>query len=521
MERHSLVSLTRCSALALAALLLAAAPRPAVAQASAYVPLDDVSYAYIDALSARGMLRSLSGLERPYTRLELKAAIDSARITAPAGVIESWLNRLEAATAKYDTGPDADSAASVVHARFSGDLFATAQTSGRRELMLADDANNIEPGATIRMVMAGGPLAVSIRGLIDNRLNVDPEFAGRKDRKVGGRIEDAYGGGQWKYGEIAVGRVARNWGPPTLTGLQLGNYAYSYDHLYAKLGTPAVHISAVVTRLEDYVTPSDTHVQRYLSVHRLALRHASWEIGAMESYLYTGVGRGFEPSLANPFNLYSISWRNEGSQADGNLGMGMDGMWRSRRFGNVAAEVFLDDLQIDKCDTICHEPSSYALTISSEGIPVHGEQRGFASYTRVSNLAYRTPNPAERYTSFGVGLGRGFSDYDEVRVGLDLAMLRAAPLRIYAAYRRQGEGDYRKPYPPVAEYGSTSAFLSGVVMKVTRLAVESSAHAGSFEGTADVGLNHSANADHVAGRSASSFEGRVKISWSPRLHADF
>jgi hypothetical protein len=506
----------RCALLTVFAIAVSAAA--AGAQASAYVPLDDVSYWFVDALMSRGEMKNLSGLERPYTRGELAAAIDTARGRVTSPVLVSWLDALSRSISKYDVAPDSDSTSSF-HARFSGDLYATAQTSGRRELMLADGQNNVDPGATIKMVIAGGPIAGSIRGLIDNRLKRDPEFLGRKDRKIDGRIEDGYVSGQWKYGELTLGRVARNWGPPMLQGMQLGDYAYTYDQLYGKVGSRAIHISTVLARLDDDSLPSGARIARYLSVHRLSLRHASWEVGATESFLYTGVGRGFEPALSNPFNIYALSWRNE--RADGNLAMGLDGMWRTRRLGNLSWQIFLDDLQIDKCDTICHEPSSYGLTLRAEGLPLRGDHRGFASYTRVTNLAYRTPNPSEKYAIFNVGLGRPFSDYDEARIGADLALVRRTSMRLYAAYRRQGEGDYRKPFPAVSAYATTPSIFSGIVMKVARVGLSAGTSFRSFEGSADVGFNHATNADHVLGRSSSAFEGRVRMSWIPSLHLDF
>ncbi len=505
-------------ALALAVLLATVASTPASAQATAYIPLDDVSYGFIDALISRGEFRGLAGMERPYTRGELTAAIDSARGHVTGKVLISWLDALAQTMSKYKVTADSDSSASF-HARFSGDLFATAQTSGRRELMLADNRNDAVPGATIKMVFAGGPVAGSIRGVIDNRLKADPEFAGRKDRKIDGRIEDGYASGQWKYAEIAIGRVARNWGPPMLQGLQLGNYAYTYDQFYGKLGSPAVHISTVLARLDDDSIPRGDHIARYFSVHRLSLRHAGWELGLMESFVYSGTGRGFEPALSNPFNLYSLSWRNE--RADGNLAMGADAMWRTRRFGVFSTQIFMDDLQIDKCDTICHEPSSYGITLSGEGLPLRGDQKAFVSYTRVTNLAYRTPNPSERYAIFNVGLGRGFSDYDEARVGADLAVFNRAPVRLYAAYRRQGEGDYRTPFPAKSVYATTPAIFSGVVMKVARIGASAVTGVRAFEASADLGLNHASNANHVVGRTSTTFEGRVKISWIPSRGLDF
>src|SRR5437868_8163882 len=318
------------------------------------------------------------------------------------------------------------------------------------------------------MVMAGGSVVGFTRAIIDTRLNVDPEFAGRKDRTLNARTEDGYVGGQWKYSELSLGRVGRNWGPPTLYGLMLGNYAYTYDHLYGRIGNDRIHWSTVIARLDDSASFNAIAIERYFSIHRLAAKWKNLELAGTESYVYSGAGRGFELSLVNPFNVYGLSWRSE--RQEGNLGLGGEIALRTDRAGTFAGQLFIDDLQIDRsCNPACKQPSSYALTVTAEGLPLAGEQRWFASYTRVSNLAYNNKNPSEKYEVFGVGLGRGFNDYDEIRLGADLALLSRTPLRLYAAHRRQGQGSYNTPFPLPAAYGSTPGIFSGVVMGVTRV----------------------------------------------------
>ena len=538
------------------------------AQASPYVPLDDIAYRYIDAIMARGEFRQLSALERPYTVGALLSAIDTARVREPSARIIDYLSALETVVGKYsvrprkdvrqrgmnqcdyrwivavcqnqpdttsghqqplDMGPTSRSHdahhthhhepnALPFRTRGTFNVYATQQTSARRELMLASDANSFNPAMTIRVMMAGGPIAASIRAIIDSRLNHDIEFTGRRDRRLAGRTEDGYVSGQWKYGELFLGRVGRNWGPPALYGLQLGNYAYTYDQLYGRIGTDKAHFATVVARLEDITDAAGARTQRYFSIHRLAVRHAAWEIAVSESYLYSGVGRGFEPSLVNPLNIYALSWRNEA--VDGNLGLGLEGSFRSRK-GSLAAHVFIDDLQIDRCDPNCEEPSSYGLTMTAEGLPLAGDQRWFASYARVSYLAYRTPNPNERYSSFNIGLGQGFSDFDEVRVGLDLAVVPRTPLRLYVASRRQGEGDYRAPYPASADYATTPTIFGGIVSRITRLGLTGASRVRDFELSGDVGLNRLSNGAEQRGVSADGFQGRVKLSWEPRMSVSF
>jgi len=498
-----------------------ATPSIARAQASAYVPLDDIAYTYIDALMARGAFRELSMLERPFTQRALRVAIDSARSREHGAVVGSYLDALYKAVEKYAVRPgDSDTLAmQAFRSRFTGDLYLTAQTSGRRELMLSDRRRDFRPGGAIRLVMAGGPVVGFVRTLIDTRLNTDPEFAGRKDRRLAGRTEDGYLSGQWKYGELSFGRVGRNWGPPSLQGLQVGNYAYTYDHLYGLIGNDKLHWSTVIARLDNLQLLSGELEQRYFSIHRLALRRGRWEVAGSESYVYSGVARGFEPSLANPFNILGLSWRNE-NQA-GNFALGAEVAYRSGRFGTLAGHLFIDDLQIDRCNPTCQEPSSYGFTLAAEGLPLRGDQRWFTSYTRVSNLAYRTPTPAETYQVFGVGLGRGFSDYDEVKVGADLALMRRTPVRLYVAHRRQGEGDYRATYPTPAEYASTPGIFSGVVMRVTRFGLSGVSRWRDFELGGDIGINRNTNDLHVSGESRTAFEGRLKVTIEPRWSLSF
>lgn len=496
-------------------------PSIGVAQASPYVPLDDIAYTYVDALMARGEFRELSFLERPFTERALRVAIDSARARDAGSVVTSYLDALYRAVEKYAVRPgDSDtSAAQSFRARGTADIYTTAQTSARRELMLPDSINGLRPGGAIRLAMAGGPMVGFVRTLIDSRLNVDPEFAGRKDRRINGRTEDGYIGGQWKYGEITFGRTGRNWGPPTLYGLMLGNYAYTYDHLYGLIGSDKIHFSTVIARLDNLLPSAGPEEQRYFSIHRLALHLGDWEIAATESYVYSGVSRGFEPSLANPFNIYALAWRNE--RQDGNLGLGGETSFRTK-FGNFAGQLFIDDLQIDRtCNPNCKQPSSYALTAAVEGLPLAGDQRWFGSYTRVSNLAYRNKNPGDNYEVFGIGLARGFSDYDEIKAGLDLAVVPSTPLRLYAAHRRQGQGSYNEPYPQPADFATTAGIFEGVVMGVTRLAATGASRWRDLELSGDLGVNHVTNFSHVSGVTRTAFEGRVKFAIEPRWSISF
>jgi hypothetical protein len=428
--------------------------------------------------------------------------------------MRSYALALQTAVARYGVGPDWQNGPAGGRLFITGDVFATGQTSGIRDLMAADTLNSVTGGVGVRVGFTAGPLVMMLHPIIDNRLNNDPQFGGRKDRSIAGRTQDAYVSGQWQYAQFFVGRIDRNWGPYTKPGLELGNSPYSYDHLYARFGTEGIHVSAIAAKLDDGFEPDGVYA-RYFYAHRLGIHWKGLEAGVNEAYLATGIGRSYDLTLMNPLNLYSLSWRNE--RDDGNLNLGGDVTVRTSRYGTYAGELFIDDWQIDACDSTCDEPASYGLTVSAEGVPLVGEQRLFASYTRLTGLAYRTPKPAEEYASFGIGLGRAFSDYDESRIGVDLALIPYATMRLYGAYRRQGEGDYHLPFPPSSSYGTISGFLVGTVERTARVGVEAGwMIAPGVELTGDGGVNRVTNYEHEAGATHSGFEGRVRLQWTPK-----
>jgi hypothetical protein len=325
-------------------------------------------------------------------------------------------------------------------------------------------------------------------------------------------MEDAYLSGRWRYAELSLGRVARNWGPAPLDGLQVGHYANSYDHLHLRLGVDALHLSTIVARLDDMSVGTDSVAQRYFTAHRLAVRWRRLELAASEAVVYGGIARGFEPSLANPLALLDVLQYTERQSL--NVNYGLDVAWRTAAHGLYAGQLLVDDFQIDRCGTRCEEPSSIGYTVLAEGVPLARNTRSFASYTRVTNLTYRAASPWERYTSFDLSLGRGQSDYDEIRGGIELAPPLGGPLRLYGAYRRQGEGDYRTPFPSVAEIPTTPFIFAGVVTRVTRAGAQWT-RSGRLSLTADVGYNWVSNVGHVSGRRDDGVEGRIRLSVAP------
>ena len=503
------MNIARRVASLLTGLLLAAAP---LCAQRALLPLDDIAYAYIDALQARGQLRELPIIERPYTVGAVRAAVENARGSLRDAGSQRWLRAIEEAADKYAPGiSHADSG--VFTASLGG--YGVAQTSGTRDLMQSDRVNTTAPGFTVRALLQSGPFTGATRVLADRRMRVDPEFFGRRDRILSARTEDGYIGVGSKFASVEVGRIGRSWSLPGQLGLMLSNGAYTYDHVHARIGTDKLHLSSVIARLDDEILnfATDTLAQRYFTAHRLGVRLGRLEAGISESIVYGGVARGFQPSLANPVAPLFLSQYSEGDKV--NVGFGADALWRAHNGVMLGGQLFLDDFQIDDCE-LCGEPPGVALAMTLDGVPLVAGTRAFASYTRVNSLTYRAPDRFERYTSRTVGLGQRNSDFDEVRAGVDVGPLLPAPVRVYVAYRRQGAGDYREPYPAEARRSSWPTIFEGVVVQTLRAAASGAFRVGSgIEVTADAGVNRSRNDLRVPGAMQTRFEGRVRVALEP------
>ena len=295
----------------------------------------------------------------------------------------------------------------------------------------------------------------------------------------------------------------------------VSNGAYTYDHVYLRIGTDKLHLSSVVARLDDEMVnfATDTMAQRFFTAHRLGGKIGSFEAGISESVIYGGIARGFQLNLSNPVSPVFLSQYSDGDKI--NVAFGADALWRASNGVMLGGQIYVDDFQIDKC-SLCGEPPGIGVTFTADGLPLAAGARGFASYTRVTSLTYRAPDRFERYTSRSVGLGQRNSDFDEVKFGVDVGPMLPAPVRVYAAYRRQGAGDYREPFPAIDQRNTWPLIFEGVVVNTFRVAASGALKLGDgVEVSADAGVDHSTNDLRKAGATKTRFEGRLRVALEP------
>jgi hypothetical protein len=349
----------------------------------------------------------------------------------------------------------------------------------------------------------------------DTRLKYDPDYLGKKDRAVAGRNAEAYLSATWSFGELFFGALDRNWGPAPVQSLVLSPAPYGYDHLGLSVGTHRLRFEGVLTQLDDRADAAGEPSRRYFVAHRLVLRPpGSVSLALWEGTIIAGPHRALEPWYANILNLGLVAQYDQGVAANNQLGVDLEARLGGMR---VFAQLLVDDIQVDRREASDEEPTSYGLTLGAERAA--GPAALTAWYTRVANLTYRTPNPAEAVLRRNVGLARNFSDYDQLTLRAGLLLGPGLLLAPEAVLLRQGEGDFRRPYPPVAAYDTTPVFLAGTVERTVRLALVARYDRGPLGIALDAGAHVIRNAGHVAGERESRFVGRIELTWRFKMES--
>src|SRR6266513_4578456 len=377
-------------------------PSVAVSQeASPYVPLSHWSMPFIEHLINAGRLVDPSPLTRPFHAEELLRALEAVDSSITTGPEWAVVQRVRADLVRHQRGP---SARIDIHAGIQAASFANRDPLRER----GTGHGNFSGGAALTLYF--GPAVIVSHPYFDTRLKWDPEYFGKKDRVVAGRTAEAYISAQWRFGELFFGSVDRNWGPRITDGLLVSPNPYSYDQLDLRIGTEGVYLEGLLTQLDDLPDTSGATEHRYFIAHRFTVRPpGNTTFSLWEGTMVAGVDRHLEPWFANIFTLGLVQQYDQNSQAN-NL-VGFDVTTRVKRT-QLFASLLLDDIQVDRTAASDKEPSSYGFTLGAQG---RLSRFGWTAFcTQVSNLTYRTPNPAETVMPRGVGLGRHFSDYDQL-----------------------------------------------------------------------------------------------------------
>ena len=486
------------------ALALVATPL-AAQEASPYLPVSDWSMPFIEHLIAAGRMADPSPLSRPFREDQIVRALEAVDSNVVTGAEWDVVKRIRGDLTRRMRGP---AARIDVHASVAGASHA------RRDPLRAAGVGHATFAGGAALTFYFGPAVVVTHPYFDTRLKWDPDYAGKKDRFVAGRAAEAYVSAQWRFGELFFGRLDRNWGPRFTEGLLVSPSPYSYDLLDVRIGTDGIYFEGLVTQLDDLPDTSGAANTRHLITHRLMIRPpGNTTFSLWEGTLSAGPGRQLEPWFLNIFTLGVLQQYDQESQANSMLGLDVTTrIKRTQLFGSV----LIDDIQVDNSAASDQEPPQYGFTLGAQsGI---GRVGWTAFYTQVANLTYRQDNPPETWMRQNVGLARNFSDYDQLTlrasvIGGEAGGGPSVLLEPELTLLRQGEGDFRLPYPTVAQFDSTPTLFAGVVERTLRLAVAGRVARGRWILSGDGGVHLISNAGHVTGADETRWVGRIALEW--------
>ena len=488
-----------------AAVVLAGALAPpcARAQASPYLPLDDPRLPLLQHLIVRGDIEDPSPMVRPFRRADALRALADADTAADA---EGSAALIRALRASLEELPGDQTW------RVAARAGAQAYSHIRRDVLHPLGPDGARPYAELAGEAVIGPFALVSRPAAEPRIVDDPEWPGRKDLELAWRFPEAYLSAQFKYGSVFYGQMDRNWGPVGVPGVGLSNYGYPQVEAGFLVGTRMLQLEALARSLEDARDTLGNRVHRYFFAHRASARLSDrFRIGIWETTVLSGIDREFDGRYRNPLSLLLLA-NQYGLGDDGNVLFGAEARWRVRGRTTLEAQLGIDDFQYENASGATRYPNRWALTVAGFG-PL-GRALGWrAFYTQASSLAFRTLDPFQNFTDGVVGIGRNFSDMDQITLTVSVPRGTRWLLTPELTLLRQGEGEIDAPFPGTAgEAGRIPQLFIGVVERTWRAALDLSGREGPLDLHLNAGLHHVVNSGHQEGRTVNRFEGRLQAT---------
>jgi hypothetical protein len=490
------------------------APRPRDL-ASAYLPLEHWAYPALELWIARGGIRSLSPLVKPWRRIEVASALRELDPDRLGRGERGWLERLEAELApeldRLD-GRTAGEAQLALRAAAGAGVWSQTHRDPLRAELDGEfaDARALE-SIGVEAEGHGGPVAGAVRlwrkGIFRHDAQfpegqVTPPREGFVLDDVSSRFEEAYLELQTAWVRVSFGRMDRNWGLPGLPGFLRSDYAYSEEEISYRIGTERIFLVGSLASYSDF--GGDT--ARYVSMHRLEVRpFDDLVLAVSESSVHGGPGKGLDWRLVNPLTIWQFSG-DEQTTPYNKVGQ-VDIWWHAGRGLNLFGSLLAD--ATNREGSCCQMGGSLGFELPAllPGWMLRG------TFTAIQSLAYRTELPWEEYSLERIGLGWDKADLYLGRLeasGLPVAGLWLAP-RVEVQVR--GEGDFRELRPPVEELPDYPRILVGQSETTVRPSLAGRWRSGGrfpVEIEWDLGLNLVRDYRNVTGDDRTEPVGRIE-----------
>lgn len=505
------------------------AQREPTVHGSRLLPADSWFMDPVIRLRQRGYLRGLQPLAQPYTRDEVArelAAISpdaEQRMPRPIRQLVALLRRELSPELARRSGRDTVAVGFV--ASTGGVVF----TNPRLDPMMPWRGGRATPDGEPREGVSGwripnswpissvgawgetGPFAAELRLGYDlwlRRGDVDGRDPGRGfDVVPDGDL--AYVSGRWTHGGFEVGRLRRNWAPVGQDGLLVSPSAFPLPQIGYSLGGSQLVLRGFVAALDTIFG-----TERFLTAHSLQFQRGDFALSIGEGKVY-GSTSGVKLQSFLPLESTFLTLDKVPGELPANVMIDGQLWWRIR------STVLTGEWLVDDFWVIGRAPSRMALSGGLRWVPNDRTTELGVEYRGVQSLTYHSIEPRrtiDGWTFWGRGLGDNFSDYDRARVYghwfPSVAGLRLSPS---VAFQRRGEWDFRRPAVPDSVFRQMSSFLQGTPERMVRLALAGRYQPNRRVATEwDAGWNRVTNVGHVRGKTATEFQGtvRVGITWS-------
>lgn len=318
---------------------------------------------------------------------------------------------------------------------------------------------------------------------------------------------------QFDWGTFTYGQYDQNWAPLNQLGLALSNYGYARTTFGFDIGGRDVRLQAQAADLRDERDAANQVIHRYFFAHRLGLRLSDrWRVALWETAVIQGPDRTFDGRYRNPVSLLLLANQYGGGDTQSNAIIGFDVQWRPSRSFGLQTQIAIDDIQYQDRSGPDRYPDRYAFAIT--GFGRLGQRAAWqAAYTQISALAFRTANPNENFVDAGVGIGRNFTDNDQLTATVTVPVAGRWLLTPEATLLRQGEGRIDGGWPATRqEAGLIPEIFIGTVQRTWRLALGVTGRQGPLDLTGNIGVHHIENFGNVAGVTENRVEARVQAT---------
>jgi hypothetical protein len=322
-----------------------------------------------------------------------------------------------------------------------------------------------------------------------------------------------------RYLDAMLGRVIQHWGVPSRPGLLLSDNPRPMDALSIRFGTASLALRTSINELDSATSDGrftgvagDDSVsvgsdRRWLAAHRVDIRlNRGWSVALMHATLYSGPGSGLSLKYMNPFNisLFSVDNRPKNDENNGYLGAEVR---HAGPQGLFMVQVMLDDIDILNGQ----EPPSLAATTFIERAWSETWSSAVEA-TVVTTRTYNALQPEGKYLYLMRGVGTQYADFVHGHAHVERLVMRSNWLvrsQIAFDVLWQGEGDFRRTFPP----SGTSGLLIGSVRSVVRPSLRATAmHERGLYVRLDAGVAHGSLVE-ASGTTGTRITGTVALGW--------